>query len=268
MKRRMLSLVTVLVLVLALALPASADVIWTPDNAFYESHYEECTYVGRGYEMAGHDGTVTVWDAPGGTVVETLPNGTRGAVQFTWKGDGVEWGCLYNYSDNSDEWSKTGWVPMDDLALIYDSQQFMEDHGDEISSVEDLTVDFDTAVVYEYPGGPSREWPLKEDLDYLPFSQAFSDLYTDADGLRWGYVGYYMGHRNGWICLDDPMNEHLDTAVVPVAPSAAQQRGSATVTPGPVQQFPLLLAGVLVAAVVAVTAFAIVKLRPRKKAKE
>ena len=49
MKRRMLSLVTVLVLALALALPAAADVIWTPDNTFYESHYKECTYVGRGY---------------------------------------------------------------------------------------------------------------------------------------------------------------------------------------------------------------------------
>ena len=61
------------------------------------------------------------------------------------------------------------------------------------------------------------------------------------------------------------MNENLDTNVVPVSLSAAQQRGSATVTPGAGQQFPLILAGVLVAAVVVATAFAIRKIRSGKR---
>ena len=61
------------------------------------------------------------------------------------------------------------------------------------------------------------------------------------------------------------MNENLDTNVVPVAPSAAQLRGSATVIPGAGQLFPLILAGVLVAVVVVVTIFVIHKMRPRKK---
>ena len=61
------------------------------------------------------------------------------------------------------------------------------------------------------------------------------------------------------------MNENLDTNVVPVAPSVAQSRGSATVKPGADQQLPLILAGVLVAVVVVVTVFVIHKMRPRKK---
>ena len=269
MKRRMISLVTVLVLALALALSASADLIWTPEDSFYESHREECVYVNRQYEMAGYDGTVAIWDAPGGTVRRTLSNGAHGRIQFTWSGDGMEWGYLYSYYEDSwqdPEWG--GWVPMDDLALIYDSQQFMEDHESEITTIEDLTVDFDAAVVYSYPGGPSMERRLEENLDYMPFSEAFSDVYTDANGLRWGYVVYYMGLRDGWVCLDDPMNEHLDTNIVPVALSAAQLRDSATVTPGTSQQSQLILAGALVAAVVIVTAVIILKFHPKKKSEE
>ena len=61
------------------------------------------------------------------------------------------------------------------------------------------------------------------------------------------------------------MNETLNTNVVPVAPSAAQLRGSATVTPGAGGRLPLILAGVLVAAVVVATGFIIRKTRPGKK---
>ena len=32
------------------------------------------------------------------------------------------------------------------------------------------------------------------------------NFYTDPDGGRWGYVGYYMG-RFGWVYLDDPETE-------------------------------------------------------------
>ena len=32
---------------------------------------------------------------------------------------------------------------------------------------------------------------------------SFQQIYTDPDGGRWGYIGYYMG-RCGWVFLDDP----------------------------------------------------------------
>ena len=99
----------------------------------------------------------------------------------------------------------------------------------------------------------------------MSFSGVFSTLYTDGNGLRWGYVGYYMGRRDSWVCLDDPMNDRLDTNIVAVEPSAAQLRGAPTVTPGSTNRMPLVLAGVLVALVVVVTLLVIRKVRPKKR---
>jgi len=104
---------------------------------------------------------------------------------------------------------------------------------------------------------------LEEDEQYQPFSQMFTDIYTDDAGLRWGYVGYYMGHRNGWACLDDPISEQLDTQIVPSEPSPAQQNQQPVVVEE--QGEPWLLAGGLVAAVVLVTAVLIRKLFPKQK---
>lgn len=246
MKQKFFTLFLALLAALALASSASADVIWEPINSFYERHREECTYVNRAYQLEGYDGTVTVFTEPNGMSKATLENGLRGRVQFTWKGIGVAWGYLYQLNGSDVE----GWVPMDDLSLIYDSKQFVEDHKAEIQELEEVPVDFQEAVLYSYPNGPLEGYTLEEDPDYLLFSQAFDKLYTDENGLRWGHISYYFGHEDGWACLDGPMNEGLDTSIVPVAPSAAQTRGSATVTPG----LPVLPSAIgLVAAVVAAT---------------
>lgn len=260
--KKLISLLLASMATLSLTMPAAADVIWEPEDSFYQKHRDECVYEDRAYELAGYDGSVAVWNAPGGMVLEELPNGERARVQFRWSGNGVEWGYIYNVFGNR---SDGGWVPMDDLTLIYDSRQFLEDHAAEIVEGDPVPVEFDSAVLYSYPGGPAGGI-LKEDAAYMPFSEVFSTLYTDGNGLRWGYVGYYMGRRNGWACLDDPLNERLDTGIVPVEPSAAQLRGAPTVTPGVAQRLPLVLAGVLVALVVAVTLLVIRKVRPRKRA--
>ena len=66
MKRKLFSLFLALLAVSALAVPASADMIWEPNDSFYEKHRDTCDYVNRGYELAGYDGHVTVFTAPGG----------------------------------------------------------------------------------------------------------------------------------------------------------------------------------------------------------
>lgn len=256
MKRKILTLFLAALAVLALTLPASADSIWTPDDPFYEKHWEECDYVGRQYELAGYNGKVTVFTAPGGMNKLTLDNGLRVTIQFTWEGKGTTWGYLVRWDDDRPE----GWVPMDDVSLVYDSKQFMTDHaGEIITETQPVPVDFHEAVLYRYPNGPAGN-TLTEDPDYQRFGEMFTQVYTDGAGLRWGYVGYYMGRLENWVCLDDPMNQGLDTEIMPVAPSAAQLRGSATVTAGPPA---LLIAAVLVAAVAAVTAFLLLKRKKR-----
>lgn len=259
--KKLISLLMATLMIVSLAMPAAADSIWEPEDGFYERHRRECTYENRRYELAGYDGSVSLWSAPNGTVQRELPNGGQGTVQFRWSGNGVEWGYLYNILEN---WRDGGWVPMDDLSLIYDSRQFLEDHAAELVEGDPVPVDFDSAVLYSYPGGPASGI-LKEDTAYMPFSEVFTTLYTDGDGCRWGYVGYYMGRRNGWACLDDPLNEQLDTNIVAVEPSTAQLRGTPTVTPGITQRMPLVLAGVLVALVVVVTLLIIRKVRPKKR---
>lgn len=255
MKRKVFTLFLAALAILSLTVPASADVIIEPRDSFFEKHREECTYVARGYELAGYDGKVTVFTAPGGMNKLTLDNGLRGTIQFTWEGKGTTWGYLIYWDD---QWIE-GWVPMDDVSLVYDSQQFMTDHAGEIVETDPVPVDFHEAVLYDYPNGPAGN-TLTEDPDYQRFGEIFTQVYTDENGLRWGYAGYYMGHLEAWICLDDPMNKELDTEIIPVAPSAAQLRGSATVTAGPPA---LLIAGVLVATVAAVTAVLLVKRKKR-----
>ena len=99
------------------------------------------------------------------------------------------------------------------------------------------------------PSGALTDTELK-----LPF-------YTDENGLRWGYLGYYMGRRDKWVCLDAPMNPDLNSGVVPVSPSPAQLRGSVTVPAGP----PLLLAAALPAALVLLVAAALAVRRRKRK---
>lgn len=259
MKRKVFTLFLAALAVLSLTVPASADSIWEPDDSFYEKHRKECDYVGRQYELAGCDGKVTVFTAPGGMNKLTLDNGLQGTIQFTWEGKGTTWGYLVRWDEDRDNRTE-GWVPMDDVSLVYDSKQFMEDYaGEIITETQPVPVDFHEAVLYRYPNGPAGN-TLTEAPDYQPFNEMFTQVYTDEAGLRWGYVGYYMGHLESWICLDDPMNDGLDTEIVPVAPSAAQLRGSATVTAGPPA---LLIAAVLVAAVAAVTAFLLLKRKKR-----
>lgn len=257
MKRALFPLFLALLAALSLAVPASADLIWEPDDDFYSKHWQECEYVNRSYQLAGYGGTVTVSTAPGGMSKATLDNGLQGIVQFTWEDGGVQWGYLC-WVDGSDA---EGWTPMDDLSLVYDCRQFMEDHAAEITRGTPEGTDFHEAVLYEYPNGTSYPAPLKEDTQYQPFRETFTALFTDENGLRWGYLGYYMGRRDKWVCLDAPMNPDLNSGVVPVSPSPAQLRGSVTVPAGP----PLLLATALPAALVLLVAAALAVRRRKRK---
>ncbi len=253
MKRKLLALAAVMTAAIALTLPVSADLIWEPENSFYEKHREECEYIGRTYEFRGYEGSVPVFDAPEGKHIGTVENGGTSNVQFLWQGEQA-WGYV-------EQVAAAGWVPMDDMSVVYDSQQFMEDHAAQIQTVEPVGVEVDKIVLYAYPNGPQR-MILEEYEDYQPFEDMFTTLYTDENGLRWGYVGYYMGRVGAWACLNDPMNENLSTAVVETQPSAAQLRGTPSVTES---GNALLLPVVLVAAVAAVTVVLIRKLCPKKK---
>lgn len=214
MKRKITTLLLAVVMLLALSVPAFADIMWEPyGNSFYESHQGEMNYVDRGYLANGQKGYITIKAAPNSLVeVANLTNGTRFNVGMTWQEkDGTQWAVGYYSFKTESGWDDyTGWVPMSDLALIYDYEEFAADHSGEFAEYDGSGDELTEVCLYSYPGGVYR-YNLTESKSYMPFAESFEHLYTDENGLRWTYVGYYMGRNNAWACIDDPLNENLGT---------------------------------------------------------
>lgn len=264
MKRKLLALFTALLLLAVMVTPAFADVIWEPDNSFYERHRTECVYHDRGYLANGEAGYVTVFTAPGSSSeLINISNGTRFYVSFLWTDeDGTRWGVGYPAGQGD----KEGWVDLSEMAMIYDYICFNEDHSSEFEEYDGSGDHLTEACVYTYPGGvySSR---MEQGSGSYSFTDGFRNLYTDENGLRWTFIGYYMGHRDGWVCIDDPVNENLG---VESALSVAQVRGEAEGLHPSVDEvpaamtFPLWLIPVILVIAVAVVTAVIVRRRRMK----
>ena len=200
------------VLLLALSGTAFADVLWSPNNSFFEKHHEECTYHGQKYFANGQDGFVTLWSEPdGGLVVDQFTNGFEMQVYWLYE----DWGCATVWGD---EGTVEGWVAMEELGKVYDYLTFEADYADRIApyggEFAAYAGDDPEVIFYEYPGSPviKRRMELamhngsvltnltgsKDSNSYI------SSVFVDENGLTWGYVGYMYGQLRGWFCLDDP----------------------------------------------------------------
>jgi len=261
MKRKLFALTLTLLTVLALAVPAQADIVWEPiGNSFYDAHRDGCKFVDRTYLTNGPQGYVTLRKAPGAAEeVYSVPNGESVYVGWSFPMNGAEWGAFEYGLPKGDGWEwKSGWAPMTELALIYDSTAFAEDHEAEFREYDGSGDALTKVCLYSYPGGVLQD-TLEESREYMPFSEAFQHLYTDENGHCWSYVGYYMGHRDAWACLDDSLNEGLGVDPYPTV-SAVRETGNGAIVP-PAEHVPetaafpvwLLPAGLVVAAA-AVTA--------------
>lgn len=201
------ALLLALLLSLTLALPALADVLWEPENRFYENHREDCAYHNRNYTTNSPRGYVEIRSAPDGTVTAQAENGQRVNIYFIYQ----DWGYI---SGGAAE----GWAPLGELSLIYDYLSFEEEHGEEIlpadSAVTDPLLDAyletgkTTLVFWPYPNAAHLSYHYTGD-DGLELLKALrenglSAVYTDGDGYLWGYCAYLYGHRHFWVLLDDP----------------------------------------------------------------
>lgn len=194
--KKLLALAAAFVLALTVTLPAAADIIVEPEDAFYVRHRNECDYVARTYVVNGEKGYLTVYSSPGSIPRGNLVNGERIYVSHKWTNhDGTQWGVTQDGD----------WMQMSELALIYDYQEFETDFGGEFKPYDGTGGEITKACLYSYPGGVYVwTWDMGEDL-----SEAFQHIYVDAEGRSWGFIGYYMGRHNQWVCLDDPPNENL-----------------------------------------------------------
>ena len=226
MKRKIFALLTAVILLAAMITPAFADIIWEPyGNSFYQIHSDECSYHDRAYIANGEKGYVTVKTAPDSLAeVVNLANGTRFFVVHVWEDkDGTQWGVGYPAGMFDSE----GWVKLSDMAMIYDHISFNEDYSSEFAEYDGSGDHLTEVYVYSYPGGVCGS-KMEQGGGSYTFAEAFNHLYTDENGLRWTFIGYYMGHRDGWVCIDDPLNENLGTET---SLTVGQVRGSEALNP-------------------------------------
>jgi len=198
---------------LVLEAAALADVIWEPNNKFYEAHRDQCEHQERSYYANGPDGFVTLWDAPNGsTAAAQYENGTALRVYWTYR----DWGCVSVWRDGAEV---SGWTPMKHLYLIYDYLSFQEEYGESFQPYDGQFADYDGPVegieLYEYPG---YGWPklclTDSQQDFLDAMRGtadtrscFTQTYQDPNGDLWGFAGYLYGERNFWVCLNNPTGE-------------------------------------------------------------
>lgn len=259
-------------------LSARADVIWEPEDSFYEKHSSECTHVGRQYIANSPDGVVILYESPeSAKEVATWENGKQVYISFTYEdARGIVWGI-----NDSEE---IGWMPMEYMKVVYDSISFAEEFGDQIvSQTGSLDEQYENDIIYywKYPGAESFGSIDLQGWDYLP---EYHSVYTDETGHSWGYIGYYYGTRSVWICLDAPTADYAalypdggpaigkdDTELYPKRTpavgkenaAAAQNRDVERIVPKTNDRMVVIVV-VLVAAVALVTAALLVFLRKRK----
>lgn len=204
--KRLFSLIIALMLALGLGVTAFADVIWIPDNLFLNQHMADCERSDRSYRAITE---VKVYQSPeDDKVLWTIPEGDAWGVYYTYEDAGGNlWGCVEDF-----ETGEAGWIALAYTELVYDYISFAEEFGHEflaLDKVEQLPEEYrdDVVMFWSYPGSEvAGEFDLGQWAgDYYP---EYDTVYEDALGHRWGYVGYYMGWRNFWICLDDPTADY------------------------------------------------------------
>lgn len=208
-----------LLVMLLVPLTALADVAWEPANSFYKLHYDQCKAEERSYWVNGEAGYVTLRQEPEGKPLANIKNGTVRYVYGTYNLNGKLWGLvgfsagyegdiyLSKAHDLGDDY-REAWVLMDEMVLKYDHREFMSEFGHEVDETARRRVDCEAALFYDYPGGTVRY----EKAQTLFDSVEIWEIYIDPQGREWGYINYWRGTRDIWICIDDPENPDLQYA--------------------------------------------------------
>lgn len=198
-------------LALLLCAPACADVLYEPQDDFYERNRGDCDYLGRYFYCSGEAGYVFVYASPNAARPDTaIPNGAGFFIEWTWNGGA--WGVIeYDPGTLEASWGgSTGWVRLGDMVADYDDTAFSADHAEELyESGRTLEMGREQLIcTWKYPGSGELMGTVPNfsgEAETLSFQRFF----TDPLGREWGYLGYHYGHVDAWVCLDDPENDAL-----------------------------------------------------------
>jgi len=208
---------------------ANSDVIWEPNDEFYKNKYEDCEYIGRSYTAKSADGSVTVWKEPGSRKeVDTIKNGSALYVSFKYTDkSGATWGVVqFEYDDAGNvkaaytNNAHTGWIMMAELALVYDYRSFNEEHESEYqpySGDYKAFMNGDEIVFWSYP----RSGVITRTESNIDENFSISYTYTDSERRQWGFISYYYGIRNSWVCISDPISKTIPAIAIKNSPAAS-----------------------------------------------
>lgn len=264
-ERRIRTVVGLLLLTLLLGnISVKADIIFEPEDAFYKKHTDECVYHARRYTANGPDGYATLYKSPeSASVMEKIENGEIVWIDYTYEDKNqVSWGYCETESEK-------GWLPMEYLALVYDYISFSGQYREQIQE-EEGEIDFcngETIRFWSYPGSESAyDFSIEENATYLP---SYNRTFVDEEGRKWGFVGYYYGRMNKWVCLDNPTAD-FET----LYPDGAPERDTTVVSEYTGEKIApdnsgmtsvIIYSGIAVVIVVAITAGVLVYLKKSKR---
>jgi len=278
MMRRCIACLLLLTFMLSSAIAIYADAIWTPPDDFFETHMDKCKSLNRSFYINSERGYISVKKEPGsGTEVDAVINGEVYNVFFTYSHNGALWGViLLDNTYTPGKQQATGWIPMDQLLLVYDKISFEEDHRQEFYSYSgsyDALFETDELIFWTWPGS-GKIAMTHDDPVSLREEPARSWLnaecaYRDSEGREWGLIPYFYAAKRNWVCLSDPGNENITAfnrvpkpelwpAVDPPATNRAEGSGQ-----------PFIIIIILVAALV-VSSVVLIRLfwKPKKRVNE
>ena len=211
--RKLAALFLTALLAASLAAPALADMIWYPENSFIDAHTRECDFTIRRGVANSPKGYIDGRKSPDGQVIYQAENGRPVTVYATYQ----DWGCIgcpEEGAEPSDSWleneARGAWVPLADLALVYDHVSLAEDYAAQLVPADRTAVDTilaaredDTVVLWPYPNAAEAEWAgANGDWVYDSLEiYGFGHTYTDPEGHLWGSC-YVHSFGDVWLCLD------------------------------------------------------------------
>jgi hypothetical protein len=253
-KRYFIVLLLALTCMPAASLAAYADMIVTPNNDFYTRHSGECIHVGRGFYANGPGGYVSVKEAPDAKKeTARIENGEIIHIQFSYDHNGQTWGAAL--LDKPD-----GWIPMEQLLLVYDHISFEEDHREEFYTYSGNLNAPGDIVFWTWPGSGVVACVLEAENRNPELEEnwlAVDYAYLDSAGREWGIFSYVYARRNCWACLSDPASVDIPAFNPAPQPYFRPAEGDTTAAPASGGPSTPLLIIILVAALAAVTALLI-----------
>ncbi|MCL2757501.1 MAG: hypothetical protein FWD43_05435 [Coriobacteriia bacterium] len=233
--------VLILAIMISLLFPlanAYADVVYEPQDDFFNSHRDACISIDRWFYVNGEEGYAIMMVAPNSNKeVDVLRNGTELYISYTYDQRGVIWG-LTEFQSSITGKRVSAWLPWDKLVLKYDHISFEQDHGSEFyiyTGDLGFLKEVERIYVWDWPGADGQPWsttPGNLQVEDPQFYIEMEKTYKDEMGREWCFFDYRYASWGKWVCISDPSNGEIpafnsapDPKLVPPAETLPVPKG-------------------------------------------